>query len=138
MARVTISDGCWEWTGAKDTSGYGRVGTQAGVRQTHRVFYEWFVGPIADDMQLDHLCRNRGCVRPSHLEQVTLQENTNRSDSTLAVVNRAKTKCPKGHDYSPDNLVKSMLPKRVCLTCQRARAAAWHRKRRQAKQLNVA
>lgn len=65
---------CWEWTGQKD-SGYGRYSG----RPAHRVTYEVLVGPIPDGLTLDHLCRNKGCVNPDHLEPVTSSENTRRA-----------------------------------------------------------
>jgi DNA-binding transcriptional regulator YiaG len=71
-----------EWIGAKSTSGYPRVryddGVSAGVRQAHRVFYEYHVGPIGEGLVIDHLCCNAICVNPAHLEPVTHAENSSR------------------------------------------------------------
>jgi hypothetical protein len=69
---------CWEWTSARTPSGYARVKRQGRDSQAHRVAYEVHVGPIPDGLELDHLCRNRGCVRPDHLEPVTHAENMRR------------------------------------------------------------
>lgn len=79
MARVRVtSSGCWEWPG-NQRGGYGRIETKvAGKRRrpaAHRVFYEEFVGPIPDGLSIDHLCRNRACVNPDHLEPVSMREN---------------------------------------------------------------
>jgi hypothetical protein len=79
MARVRVDEsGCWIFTGALSTSGYGRVGRGAraeGLAQTHRVTYEHLVGPIPEGLDIDHLCRVRACCNPAHLEPVTRREN---------------------------------------------------------------
>lgn len=65
----------------------------------HRVAYEEIMGPVPEGLELDHLCRTRSCVNPSHLEPVTHRENMNRGD----VATRRKTHCPKGHPYDEEN-----------------------------------
>jgi hypothetical protein len=88
--------GCWLWTGAKSTNGYGRIrigGVQVGA---HRVGYEILVGPIAEGMQLDHRCRVRLCVNPGHLEVVTNRENVLRGSSPTATTYWLPT-CRRGH-----------------------------------------
>jgi hypothetical protein len=76
MSKVHASDnGCWEWTGAKMPTGYGHFqGTTA-----HRASYEMFVGPIPEGLHVDHLCMNKSCVNPAHLEPVTPAENNRRA-----------------------------------------------------------
>lgn len=75
--------GCWEWAGARHEAGYGIVGTNRdGTFRAHRIAYEHHVGPIPDGLQLDHLCRNRGCINPEHVEPVTNAQNTRRGDKT--------------------------------------------------------
>ncbi len=106
LRRVHIDQvtGCWNCTLATNGHGYCAIWTcekQIKVA-AHRVSYEFFVGPIPDGMQLDHLCRNRICVNPDHLEPVTNYENNRRGQG-----NMAKTHCPRGHAYdyiwiSPD------------------------------------
>lgn len=68
-------NGCWEWAGAHAANGYAQIGHHRRVLYAHRVAYELFVGPIPPGLHIDHLCRNRGCVRPTHLEPVTQAEN---------------------------------------------------------------
>src|SRR5213593_4533327 len=76
-AKVNKAEGsCWRWTGSQRRGGYGRVRIGGRDFVAHRVAYELTIGPIPDGLQLDHLCRNRLCVRPAHLEPVTGQVNT--------------------------------------------------------------
>lgn len=71
-------DECWEWLGSKDTTGYGRVSRDGVTRPAHRVAYEYLVGPIPGGLYIDHLCLNKGCVNPTHMEPVTHAENIRR------------------------------------------------------------
>lgn len=97
--EVDPETGCWRWTGAKLKSGYGIM-----VLLVHRVSHEVFIGNIPEDYEVDHLCRQRDCCNPFHLEAVSHRENNNRGESPSAKHAR-KTHCPKGHPYSGDNLM---------------------------------
>lgn len=120
--------GCWEWRGARCGTGYGNLNVNGRMRQAHRVVYEMVRGPIPDGLHLDHLCRNRGCVNPDHLDLVSSRENTLRSPVALAAINARKTHCPNGHPYDDANTyfwkTKTGL-KRHCRICNRAQVAAY-------------
>lgn len=92
-----------------------------GGRLLHRAVYWILRGPIPDGMTLDHLCRNRACINPDHLEPVTAAENSRRGEAPSAI-NSRKTHCPKGHPYASDNL-RIWVGKRHCLACMRAKDA---------------
>ncbi len=79
--------------------------------------YEWFTGPIPAGMEIDHLCRNRACAAPAHLEAVTHHENLLR-DETLTAANAAKTHCKRGHLFDEANTMV-YRGSRFCLTCRR-------------------
>ena len=119
---------CWIWIGAI-AQGYGRFqvgGSRAKGGQSfqaHRLSYLWWVGPIPEDRILDHLCRNRACVNPRHLEPVAVQTNVLRGEG-FAALNARKTHCPRGHPYSGENLRFNVNGQRQCVTCCRRRNLA--------------
>jgi HNH endonuclease len=146
-AVIAPTSGCLVWDGRMTRGGYGQIGLSAkhaaelGSSRTylvHRLAWELANGPIPKGMQIDHLCRNRACINPKHLEVVTASENTRRGLGPAASAIRMRamvkaraaaiTHCPQGHEYTPENtyLHNGM---RTCRTCQRARSAAWKQRR---------
>lgn len=121
MRNVDIRDaGCWTWKGYINRQGYGVFVRGSFHMFAHRAVYETLVGSIPRGLTLDHLCRNRACVRPSHLEPVTLKENIHRG-SGVAPKNARKTHCPKGHPLVPT----TNKPRRECPICDGARRKAY-------------
>jgi len=122
--------GCWLWTACKNRDGYGIFQMAGRPQKAHRVSYEMHVGPIPEGLQLDHLCRNRGCVNPDHLEPVTTQENTRRGN--VGKNHADKTHCPQGHKYAGDNLYIDPRGKRQCKTCRRQSGLKYYQRKKEA------
>lgn len=111
--KVRTGEGCWSWNAAHNRKGYAVLsGTRAA-----RLAYELTRGPIPDGLQIDHLCRNTGCVNPAHLELVTNDENQRRKAL-------ANTECPSGHPYPVRE-----DGRKVCPPCRREVERRWRAKR---------
>lgn len=114
--------GCWQWTGYICSDGYGGMKRSGKLVRAHRLSYEAFKGPIPSGLSIDHLCRNKLCVNPEHLEAVSIRENTLRGIGPSAE-NARKMFCINGHILIGDNVTmrprKKGIPYRRCKTCHR-------------------
>jgi hypothetical protein len=114
MSQVELAPtGCWIWTGIKTVKGYGRFKFQYKDWRAHRWIYNFMAGELDSNLVIDHLCHNKLCVNPFHLEQVTDQVNEERK-----VLGLRRTHCYRGHEYTPENTYVRAYG-RGCRTCAR-------------------
>jgi hypothetical protein len=127
--QMEPNSGCWLWTGTTNAAGYGGFVFNKRKRPAHRVAYELFCDEIPEGLVIDHLCRVRCCVNPDHLEPVSFQENVRRGDQGKhrAAIESAKTCCPKGHEYTPEN-TRVYKTSRFCKKCAREQYKKWRAK----------
>lgn len=118
LSQDKLSDPCILINHGLDGTGYARIMINYVSYKRHRIEYEKAVGPIPPGLQLDHLCKNRNCINPHHLEPVTGKENVLRGDS-FAAKNSRKTHCHKGHAFTSDNTY-IYRGRRNCKTCVKA------------------
>lgn len=133
---IIDSNGCWVWQANISQSGYGRVSAYNKVYQAHRLMYRQVKGDIPAGQVIDHLCRVRPCINPSHLEPVSIGENVKRGKPGSNHINnaqRAKTHCPIGHEYTTQNIYWQRDTKclsgysRKCKVCTLERVNARYR-----------
>lgn len=117
--------GCWSYPSGLDGRGYHRVMMSGKRNALHRLVYEYFRGTIPKGLCIDHLCRNRGCCNPDHLEVVTKGENTRRGEAPT-IVARREGRCLKGHELTEENLLILPDGERVCRLCARSRNKEYH------------
>jgi hypothetical protein len=119
-----VASGCWEWQAFVSSDGYGRFNVQRGEPSSaHRYSYARFKGCIPDGCEIDHLCRNRRCVNPEHLEAVSKKTNILRGEGPTAI-NARKLTCKYGH-----TLVRKPW-QRVCPECRRVASLKWWKTKR--------
>ncbi|WP_217488537.1 HNH endonuclease signature motif containing protein [Curtobacterium sp. Csp1] len=116
---IDKTESCWNWIGTKNPDGYGKYRG----RHAHRVVYERDRGAIPEGLELDHLCRNKQCVNPDHLEPVTRAENIDRRTAVTF-------QCPSGHSYSEANTYVRPDGTRRCRECVNARAREYRARKR--------
>lgn len=115
--KIEVAD-CWHWLAGVDYDGYGIFSFEGRDVRAHRWIYMQLVGDIPADLQIDHLCRNTGCVNPDHLEPVPCRVNVHRSASPPAH-NYAKTHCLRGHPFDEVNTYWFGPGYRMCRECNR-------------------
>jgi hypothetical protein len=110
--------------------GYGRFALRQGTKQfyVHRLAWTYERGEIPEGLTIDHLCRNRGCVNPDHMELVTLGVNVLRGMAFTAV-NKRKTHCKYGHEFTPENTYVAPDKGRRCRLCNSLKDARIRRAR---------
>lgn len=128
MPKIDTRGECWTWTGALTGVGYGSVrlpqSVEAITANAHRVMYvATRDAPVPYGLSLDHLCRNRQCVRPDHFEPVEHGENLRRSPVAVPTRNAAKHRCAAGHDFDESNTYLTARGQRRCRACHRLREA---------------
>lgn len=123
-SNIKTDGECWVWKRGKTRAGYGTIGYFGKTYYTHRLSYELMVGPIPDGLELDHLCFNRLCCNPWHLEPVTSEVNKRRM-----LDRNTKMQCPQGHPYEGSNVIVELDGSRRCRACRKA----YDRKRHSAK-----
>ena len=111
VTAIKVNGGCWEWQQFKDKDGYGQTfvwdGKKSISTRAHRLMYELLVNKIPEDMVIDHLCRNRPCINPAHMEVVTVRTNTLRGFGPGAY-NARKTHCKRGHEFTKENTINTI------------------------------
>lgn len=119
--RVIKTDKCWIWMGSLNGQGYADIKISGKSHKVHRLMYERHREKIPEGLVIDHLCRNRGCLNPEHMEPVTSEENTRRG--------LTKDSCGRGHKMSGGN-IKMSKGKRECRECNKINSKNWRRKQK--------
>lgn len=128
--KILITEsGCWEWTAYRMKKGYGQMMWAGKAWLAHRFSYVAFKGDIQEGLTIDHLCENKRCVNPDHLEPVTALENYRRADESQKFGAKKKL-CKKGHPLSGDNLYIRPDGKRACIACKAIDARSYREKKK--------
>jgi len=109
---------CWRWSGFINNYGYGEMIINGKSYRTHRISFSIFNGELIDGMVIDHICKNKSCINPDHLRQVTQKFNCLDNSSSPLAENSRKTHCKNGHELTEDNIYKKKNW-RCCLACKK-------------------
>ncbi len=125
LEKIEIVGSCWIYTGGL-RRGYGKISINNKSVSTHRFVYEYYYGQLCPDLVIDHLCRNRACCHPDHLEEVTQKINVSRGLTGYtkggSSGNAKKTHCKQGHEFNVKNTYIKKNGGRDCRTCNRLRS----------------
>lgn len=124
-AKVQESGECWEWMATRNQKGYGRFWDGEHLVAAHRWAYEQLIAEIPEGLEIDHLCKNRACVNPWHMEPKTHRANVLAIGSAhWSVEKMGRTHCPRDHRLQGANLRPAQLRRgvRACRLCERAGA----------------
>lgn len=131
--EIDVQTQCWNWTGKLINSGYGLFGVgtkkENKFKTSHRWSYEYFRGSIIKPFTVDHLCHNRICCNPFHLEVVSQKENVRRGEGILSI-NYRKTRCKWGHEFTSEN-TRIIKLGRKCKECEREANRKAYRRRKE-------
>lgn len=127
-AKYVVDAECWIWQGSLDRDGYGAFHLRGSNRLAHRVGWFSVHGEIPKGHVVNHTCRRRSCVNPSHLNCITARENALRDSASRAYVNSQKTHCPNGHPYD-DTETSAGRTSRICTTCRREKQGVAKKRR---------
>ena len=125
LSKIAFADhGCWEWLASLDRKGYGQfnAGFKRGpMLRAHRLAYAYAYGEVPSGLDLDHLCGNRACVRPDHLEPVTRGENIRRGfrGEQQRLQRAARETCRRGHPWTAENRYVKPSGQWLCRICRR-------------------
>lgn len=139
LSKILIVGDCWVFQGS-NSNGYRSIGLRVsrGVCKNflgHRLSYHIFNGALEQLKVIDHVCRNRACVNPDHLRQVTPKVNTTENSLSFTASNALKTHCPRGHEYSGPNLLLKKNKQgiwRACRTCNNYKQNEYFKRKKEA------
>ncbi len=126
-SKINKTDNCWIWIASKDSRGYGKFWIKDKYFYAHRFSYQIFKGQIHEDLVLDHLCHNKSCVNPNHLEEVTIGENVLRGNS-ISGINSRKTHCKNDHEFTLESTYFRLNNgNRMCKICEKVRVKQYYK-----------